>query len=474
MRSKKLTIIIGFRNREPERVRRCLQSLANQTIDDFTVIFVDYGSQPPLTRYIQSVVESYPLCQYVYTHTAGWSWNRSRALNIGFQLAETEYVLFSDVDIIFSPNFVETVYKAQTGDAVIGCAPHFLPEELTDYRNLDKYIRVLPHGRSAHVGVCLCAPSSAIRELQGFDERFEYWGLEDSDIHRRALSLGLRECWIHEKTAIFHQWHPIRRGGVLSSFQGSFQERWLDPYYNRSKLKLVCNPSGWGMITEIKQRPLIKVLPEIETGTALTYPLLLKRLENSKHTKDRRQCLFLTDRKINPRLVQVVANYQRAAISGVGKYCLWLGEYRLERRVANAIEQHLMRIPTAAKDVGLVVLDLATHLRISKPLLERLVGLLSTGGFLVVSNLDVQNASTERGYFSKLHVFFIQNLCRILRILGVKYHHHLTQVLKSLQMPSNLRESLYLARMDVTEIADYTLDFEADGVKAIFMNGELR
>ena len=39
-----LAIVFGYRNREPIRVKRCLESLSKQTDSDFRVVFVDYGS----------------------------------------------------------------------------------------------------------------------------------------------------------------------------------------------------------------------------------------------------------------------------------------------------------------------------------------------------------------------------------------------------------------------------------------------
>ncbi|MDQ0727571.1 galactosyltransferase-related protein [Microbacterium sp. W4I20] len=66
--------------------------------------------------------------------------------------------------------------------------------------------------------------------LGGFDERYEGYGAEDTDLGRRARSLGIRLQWVGGAHA-YHQWHPagsppwrhlddILRNGAL------FAERW--------------------------------------------------------------------------------------------------------------------------------------------------------------------------------------------------------------------------------------------------------
>lgn len=67
-------------------------------------------------------------------------------------------------------------------------------------------------------------------QLGGFDERYEGYGAEDTDLGRRARSLGIPLHWVGGAHA-YHQWHPagsppwrhlddILRNGAL------FAERW--------------------------------------------------------------------------------------------------------------------------------------------------------------------------------------------------------------------------------------------------------
>jgi len=52
------SIITALRNRDAERVKNSLNSLAAQQYTDFELIFIDYGSSPEVTAQIKPLVES--------------------------------------------------------------------------------------------------------------------------------------------------------------------------------------------------------------------------------------------------------------------------------------------------------------------------------------------------------------------------------------------------------------------------------
>src|SRR3954467_4714663 len=104
-----LTIVYIYRNRDLERVKRTLDSLKKQTVKDFSVIFIDYGSNDSFKQGVQKIVEEYSFCKYVYNDSRGMPWNRSHALNTGIRLTETDFVFTADIDMIFETHFVETL-----------------------------------------------------------------------------------------------------------------------------------------------------------------------------------------------------------------------------------------------------------------------------------------------------------------------------------------------------------------------------
>ena len=96
--AEKITFIYCYRDRDLERVKLSLDSLANQTNKEFRVIFVDYGSDLKRAAEVEEIVDSYDFAEYCYNDTRGKVWNRSHALNTAIRLAETEFVFTSDVE----------------------------------------------------------------------------------------------------------------------------------------------------------------------------------------------------------------------------------------------------------------------------------------------------------------------------------------------------------------------------------------
>ena len=475
MTSDSLTIVFGYRNRDLIRVERCLQSLAGQTRRDFRVLFVDYGSRLSLARSVQSLVEGFPFCQYIYTDTRGWPWSRAKALNIGVCLAETDYVLTTDVDMIFAPNFVETVLKAQDGNSVIYCNPRWLPETFADWERIADYADALPKGNGQQGG-CQCVPLPVMQAMRGFDENLEYWGAEDWDLNLRLMRWGLRECWVDDQTTIFHQWHPIERGG----FPFSYLDRWINPYLAQVSTQLVRNTPRWGEIINREQRPLLDLLPEPETESIPDWPTLLARLARAVSAGDSMPRWLITDRPMGPGWSAAAqAGYQRAVITAPWVTYLLRTEEEIELQVEHLFTQGLAGLSgtTSTSSPGLIVVDVASFLRISRDIFVRLLETLAPGGFLVIANLrEPPRLPAVMRWIGGLMRPLLGRIHPRLGRVSPKAQQRCYQAWMSLcatTSVNNLRDSLYLARVGVNGILDFTLEFSAAGT-AIFLKGDRR
>lgn len=260
----RLTLVIGFRDRDPARVERCLDSLDRQTRPDFELLFVDYGSRTAVANAVRPLVETHSFARYVYSDTRGQPWARARALNIGMRRAASPCLLATDVDMVFDPGFVETVLEHAASDRVLYCAARFLPRGFDRWEQLGALRdSLLPAPRSAFGG-CQCANAALLTRIRGFDERYRYWGAEDRDLAGRLASLGLHEVWLEDRTAIYHQWHPRRdfkTGGVLPAGEWARMERHLIQHRERVER----NPGGWGEVQATEDRPILR-FADPETG----------------------------------------------------------------------------------------------------------------------------------------------------------------------------------------------------------------
>ena len=64
-----ITILYPYRNRDIERVKRSLDSLALQTDQRFKVLFVDYGSSSKQASQVEQLIISYSFANYIYSYT---------------------------------------------------------------------------------------------------------------------------------------------------------------------------------------------------------------------------------------------------------------------------------------------------------------------------------------------------------------------------------------------------------------------
>ncbi len=253
-----LTIVMGIRNRAGERLERCLSSLQAQTFQEFRVILVDYGSDLEQAFMTRQIVERFPFCRYIYSETRGYPWNRSRALNIGGRMAESPYLMTTDVDMLFPKKFLEIALGRAGEQKVLHCRPVFLSRTFHDWVNFERFPGVAAPG-NGFLGGCQIVPTTIFQSMRGFDEVFEYWGAEDRDLNQRLRRLNVEMEWINDWTVIYHQWHPSVNYHVIGSMPDGFWGR-VNTYYHLMLNQTTRNSSDWGRIHTLEDRPVFAFL----------------------------------------------------------------------------------------------------------------------------------------------------------------------------------------------------------------------
>jgi glycosyltransferase involved in cell wall biosynthesis len=205
----KYSFIIPYRNRELERVQRCIQSVLSQSCQAFEVIFVDYGSRVPMQELVKNYLNSFNNITYIYLATQGWLWCKAHALNVGIQHAKGTYIIVTDIDIIYAPNFL-TIIESKIKEnyfCIYQC--YYLPKNFINFHQLNFQSNSNDWLKSDDTGTgLLVAPQAALLEIGGFDTFFKIWGFEDMDIFSRLQQFGLQFLHIStENTPSFHQWH---------------------------------------------------------------------------------------------------------------------------------------------------------------------------------------------------------------------------------------------------------------------------
>lgn len=242
-----VSLIFGFRNRDSVRVRRCLDSLSKQSVKDFSVCFVDYGSDDYVSTEIKKAVEAYTFCKYVYAPTVGKFWNRAHALNIGVRESGTsEFVLTTDVDIIFPPNFIEKLHDVLHKDKEIHFSARDLPEDFKRWKDLHKGKLFGETRPNTALGLAQAVHRAKFETIGGFDEFYCIWGVEDEDLSERLSLTGVKTEWIDlDDCILYHQWHPTS-GRRNFNLPGRWQE-FLVNYKNKNRA-IKRNNENWGRI----------------------------------------------------------------------------------------------------------------------------------------------------------------------------------------------------------------------------------
>lgn len=204
MRLPLISIIIGFRNRELERVKSSLDSIANQTLKGFDLIFIDYGSEDSYAAATKKLLNEYEFASYFYSDTRGWFWNRAHALNIGLSYATGQIILFSDIDLIFESDFLSKIAALDYSKSYYSFSCYYLPEHY-DLQQLTESAQNFPEN---YVGLC-AVNSEQVKAVGGFDEYYMVWGVEDDDLYYRLTKSGLvRKEQPANNFKVYHQWHP--------------------------------------------------------------------------------------------------------------------------------------------------------------------------------------------------------------------------------------------------------------------------
>ena len=113
----KVSVIVPSYNTKPSFFKQCIESLLNQTLNDFEIIVIDDGSpkqgghDAPCIQLAQSYAEAsatkLPCIKFLQQDHKGVS----EARNLGIQTASGEYIVFLDSDDWFESDTLESLYN---------------------------------------------------------------------------------------------------------------------------------------------------------------------------------------------------------------------------------------------------------------------------------------------------------------------------------------------------------------------------
>lgn len=221
------TVIIATRDRAGF-LRDCLACLARQSAAGrFDVVVVDNGSTDATHDVIaDAAVASRGAVRSVAVAEP----NRGKARNAGLAAAAGRIIIFCDDDTLPPEGFVGAHLAAHAGAAVAGARVVSGP-----IINVPDAASLPPPGPKnfSRAFFCTCnvsAPKEALQRIGGFDERYDLYGWEDTDVGVRLRAAGLRRYFAWE-AFIYHVKPPealaLNRAVALAREKGTMAARFV-------------------------------------------------------------------------------------------------------------------------------------------------------------------------------------------------------------------------------------------------------
>ena len=195
------TVVIATRNRAG-LLQGCLERLAGQSANGrFDVVVVDNGSTDDTAGAVARAAAAGLAVRRIVVAEA----NRGKARNAGIASAAGELVIFCDDDTLPPRGFVEAHLRAHaSAPASIVSGPIV---------NVPDAEHLPPPGPQhySRAFLCTCNASVARAELDavgGFDEGYDLYGWEDTDLGVRLRDRGARRAWSWD-AYIYHVKPPV-------------------------------------------------------------------------------------------------------------------------------------------------------------------------------------------------------------------------------------------------------------------------
>ena len=235
----KVSLIITTYN-WPEALRAVLNSVKMQLELPHEVIIADDGSRDDTTEMINEIQKTFPCSlHHVWHDDDGYQGSKIR--NKAVALSTGDYLVFIDGDCILRTDFISRHKGLATDGYFVAGNRILLTQQFTnsvlqesrEINNWDPYsfskeqvnrrwsLMHIPLGifRKLRIdrwqGVKTCNMSLWRKDfirIDGFDEQFQGWGYEDSDLTVRLIRLGIKRLSGRFAVTVLHLWHPTSKG----------------------------------------------------------------------------------------------------------------------------------------------------------------------------------------------------------------------------------------------------------------------
>ncbi len=248
-------VIVTTYNR-PDALAMVLEGYRGQDDHDFELVVADDGSTEETAEVVRQYARHAPFqLTHIWQEDRGF---RAAAIrNRAVASTKADYVIFTDGDCVPSRQFVRVHKQLAEPGYFLGANRVLLAAELTNRVLRDRMPihawsgidwawswarqdinRLLPlmtfpdgpfrkwtPGRWEGIKTCnLSVWRADVIRVNGLDESYEGWGLEDSDFVLRLLHAGVKHKNARMAATVFHLWHPEHDRKRLPANQNRLDE----------------------------------------------------------------------------------------------------------------------------------------------------------------------------------------------------------------------------------------------------------
>ena len=214
------------------------------------IIIADDGSNNSTSELIKSC-SSLTDIPIIHSFQPDIGFRLARSRNLAALKARGDWIIFLDGDCVLPRNFVGSLARLARGDSVVIGSRKLLNVDVTrhllecspSYRSMERhfsgrkflriplgFLRRFPrrswkNGRGFMVALC----RKQFFRLEGFDETFSAWGLEDSEFFVRSGRAGLILCDSRYATSVVHLHHKESDASTSSVNLAKFKSLLNEP-----------------------------------------------------------------------------------------------------------------------------------------------------------------------------------------------------------------------------------------------------
>lgn len=211
------SVVIPTYNRLPI-LEKCIRAIAHQTwnsdlgIEGYEVIIVDDGSTDNTIEWLEAHRDEFPCVRWLQQEHLG----PAAARNLGLQVAQGDWIIFIDSDLVVTDTFLEAHVKRliqekqRLGIEEMTEVPAFSYGRVINTCNFEEPTsepyKVIDFSAAYFATGNVAIARHWLEKAGLFDTQFQLYGWEDLELGVRLKKLGLRLLKCPE--AVGYHWHP--------------------------------------------------------------------------------------------------------------------------------------------------------------------------------------------------------------------------------------------------------------------------